>query len=309
MANRNGHATEVILLSGFLGAGKTTLLRRLLTWQEDLSDTVVLLNEFGDVSIDGALIGDDVNLVELANGCICCTLQVDLRQQLDDILGRIRPRWLFMEATGLADAGSIIDMLGGYADREMIAGLKTVTVLDAEIWPARVIMGPVFTRQLDRADLVLFNKTDLLEPEVVETSLAELREAYPQAQAHPTVNCDLNLSLLFQITGRPKVQLLKPLDAHAGHAHKDDWNSFSFATDHPMDEVKFRQFLVSLGSEVFRVKGIVKFLDRTLFVNHVGGKTGWEDWTDGEDTQLIFIGRTVSEAKILPQLEACLVGK
>lgn len=309
MVEKNKHLTEVILLSGFLGAGKTTLLRRLLTWQEDLSDTMVLINEFGDVSIDGALVGDAVNLVELANGCICCTLQVDLRLQLDDILGRICPRWLFIEATGLADAGSIIDMIGGYADRGMVSGLKTVTVLDAEIWPARHIMGPVFTRQLDRADMVLFNKADLLEPQVIETSLGELREAYPQAQAIPTVNCDLDLSLLFQITGRPKVQLLKPIAAHTGHAHTDDWNSFSFTTDRPMDEEKFRQFLVSLGPEVFRIKGIIQFLERTMFVNHVDGKTGWEDWTEGEDTQLIFIGQTILQTHIVPRLEACIVDK
>ena len=74
---------RVVLLSGFLGAGKTTLLKRILSWETDLADTVVLVNEFGDVGIDGALLkqsGSDV--IELTSGCICCTLSVDLTQSL-----------------------------------------------------------------------------------------------------------------------------------------------------------------------------------------------------------------------------------
>ena len=79
----------VILISGFLGSGKTTLLKRILAWEDDLSGTVVLVNEFGEVGIDGSLLtesGSDV--VELTSGCICCSLVADLRQSLLDIMQR-----------------------------------------------------------------------------------------------------------------------------------------------------------------------------------------------------------------------------
>ena len=78
--------SEVIIISGFLGAGKTTLLKKILTWESDLSETVVIVNEFGDVGIDGSLlqnVGSDV--VELTGGCICCTMKVDLNQTLKKI--------------------------------------------------------------------------------------------------------------------------------------------------------------------------------------------------------------------------------
>ena len=75
---------DVILLSGFLGAGKTTLLSRLLSWKEDLSDTVVIVNEFGDLGIDGAIVEGEVEILELVSGCLCCTLQIDLRKLLEN---------------------------------------------------------------------------------------------------------------------------------------------------------------------------------------------------------------------------------
>ena len=86
------HQTDVLLLSGFLGAGKTTLLKRILNWESDLSDTVVLVNEFGEVGIDGALLeGAGSDVVELTSGCICCTLSNDLKQSLIRIQKEFTP--------------------------------------------------------------------------------------------------------------------------------------------------------------------------------------------------------------------------
>ena len=87
LSNRQNDKTKVFLIAGFLGSGKTTLLKRILSWQTDLSDTVVLVNEFGKVGIDGALLkmaGSDV--IELTSGCICCTIKTEL----EDTLRRIR---------------------------------------------------------------------------------------------------------------------------------------------------------------------------------------------------------------------------
>ena len=86
------NSSDVILIAGFLGSGKTTLLKHILTWDHDLSGTVVLVNEFGDVGIDSKILKDSgSNVVELTSGCICCTLVADLRQSLHGIMERFRP--------------------------------------------------------------------------------------------------------------------------------------------------------------------------------------------------------------------------
>ncbi len=89
---RKGRA-KILLLTGFLGSGKTTLLKRILSWETDLSGTVVLVNEFGRVGIDGAILrnaGSDV--IELTSGCICCTIKSELARTLKDICDRFRPK-------------------------------------------------------------------------------------------------------------------------------------------------------------------------------------------------------------------------
>ena len=93
----------VTLLSGFLGAGKTTLLRRIISWETELSDTVVLVNEFGAVGIDGALLKNSgSSVIELTSGCICCTLSADLKQSLTNIQDRFHPRRILIESSGVA---------------------------------------------------------------------------------------------------------------------------------------------------------------------------------------------------------------
>src|SRR5210317_1714691 len=141
--------SEVIIISGFLGAGKTTLLKKILTWESDLSDTVVIVNEFGDVGIDGSLLknaGSDV--VELTGGCICCTMKADLNQTLKKIWREFNPRQIFIESTGVADPSM---MTGAFDDaelRDQMRVSKIVTVLDIELWEAREYFGPIFFNQL-----------------------------------------------------------------------------------------------------------------------------------------------------------------
>jgi G3E family GTPase len=105
--NQPEHKADILLLAGFLGAGKTTLLKRILSWETDLSDTVVLVNEFGDIGIDGALLKDSgSDVIELTSGCICCTLSADLHQSLTRLWERFKPRRILIEASGVADPKS-----------------------------------------------------------------------------------------------------------------------------------------------------------------------------------------------------------
>ncbi len=177
--NNQNQKTLVFLISGFLGSGKTTLLKRILSWETDLSDTVVLVNEFGDVGIDGDLLknfGSDV--IELVSGCICCSLRNDLKQSLLHILNQYRPKRIFIEASGVSDPTAILSVLFESPLAESIKLEKIVTVLDADLWEARENFGQIFYNQLETANLILLNKADLLDKASIPTCLQEIHERF-----------------------------------------------------------------------------------------------------------------------------------
>ena len=202
----------VFLLSGFLGAGKTTLLKRILAWKSDLSDTVVLANEFGDVGIDGDLLkksGSDV--VELASGCICCTLSADLKQSLTRIWEQCKPRRIFIEASGVADPTAILPILMDSPLTDTMMLEKIVTVLDADLWEGREHFGRLFYNQLETAHLILLNKVDQVDKVIVPRYLKEIHEVIPDCQVVPTIRCGIDPATLWT-PATPKGLMLKPVD-------------------------------------------------------------------------------------------------
>ncbi|MBU0463479.1 MAG: GTP-binding protein [Proteobacteria bacterium] len=157
--------TKVFIVTGFLGSGKTTLIQRILKFSEDLSKTIVLVNEFGRIGIDGSLIKKTAaaQIVELTSGCICCSLKVDLIQTLQILRHEYSPERLVIEATGVADPLAISEVLN---DRMLLPHFKLekiITVVDSDFWEAREAFGTVFKSQINQADIILLNKIDTLE--------------------------------------------------------------------------------------------------------------------------------------------------
>jgi G3E family GTPase len=305
--------SEVFIISGFLGAGKTTLLKRVLAWESDLSETVVLVNEFGDVGIDGSLLkeaGSDV--VELTGGCICCSLKADLNLTLKSVRQRFNPRQIFIETTGVADPSMVID---AFNDPELDAQMhivKVVTVLDIELWEARECFGPVFFKQLQQADLILLNKIDTVHERKVPRFLKEIHQSMPQAQVVPTVHCKIEPELVMSGGAMaPKLadftDLYQRRDDPGARKAPSDYITFSFRTGELLDEDRFKQFTENLPWELFRMKGPVRFGDRTILVNYVGGKNEWSPWSDVQETCLVFVGWKADETKTLHDLERCIV--
>jgi G3E family GTPase len=298
--------TQAVLISGFLGSGKTTLLRNLLAWKEDLSDTVIIMNEFGDVSIDGMLVDRDVEMVELVSGCVCCTLQLDLRNQIERLVEQFHPRWLILEATGLADTGALMNVFAEYTEKGVLATYRLAAVIDAQIWPIRHMLGPVFSRQLECADLILVNKIDTLDEEAVKNSMAEIALAFPRAVVERTSYCRIDMNRLWQV---------KPLKSSAGtapHRHgaaydsTAGWRSYSFLEERPMNEDRFNRFLENLEKDIFRMKGVVRFEERAMIINHVNGTSEWTESAAAEGTKLVFIGRAADMDRIARELKGCV---
>lgn len=324
--------SRIILLSGFLGSGKTTLLKRILSWETDLSDTVVLVNEFGDVGIDGALLKDSgSDVVELSSGCICCTLSNDLRLSLLKIWERFRPRNIFIESSGVADPTAIESVLREPKISRKMETDRIVTVLDADFWDARETFGPLFYNQLETAHLILLNKIDLLDKERIPQFLNEIHEVIPDVQVVPTIRCNIDPETLWSQKTSKTTFGLKPIhffheaslgdgeNSHNGHhqenagknrakKHVDISNyvTFSFHGPKAFDETCFKQFVEELPWELFRMKGFVRFQDRTVFINFVGGKSEWTRWEGDQETRLAFIGWDIKGEEILLKLKGCM---
>jgi G3E family GTPase len=320
---------SVFLLSGFLGAGKTTLLKRILAWESDLSDTMVLVNEFGDVGIDGDLLnksGSDV--VELTSGCICCTLSVDLKLSLTRIWAQYKPRRIFIEASGVADPTAILTVLTESPLAETMMLEKIVTVLDADLWEGREYFGRLFYNQLKTAHLILLNKVDQVEEAMIPQYLKEIHKVIPDCQVVPTIRCGIDPAMLWTAS-TPKSVMLKPMhlfrqlsfDDHGGHAEPvhDEYRdndetlgtqnfvTFSYEDPRIVDKGRFHRFVEALPWEVFRMKGPVRFADRTEIVNFVGGKGEWAEWDGEPETRLAFIGWNVKPEEILEKVGRCIL--
>ena len=195
---------KVILIGGFLGAGKTTLLRHILKWPGDLSKTALLINEFGRVGIDGDLLeGFQTPMVELTNGCICCSIQGDMLKAIEEILDGFHPQRLLIEATGVADPFDILRFLSTAAVSSRLSPPKVVTVLDADLWEGREYFGPLFFNQIKAADLLLFNKIDLLPKDDIPRCLEEIREINKDCSIIPTYHGQIDPEVLWTPACRP----------------------------------------------------------------------------------------------------------
>lgn len=318
---------SVILLSGFLGAGKTTLLKLILSWETDLSNTVVLVNEFGDIGIDGSLLKDSgSDVIELTSGCICCTLNADLRKSLQSIWHRFRPRRIFIESSGVADPKSIEPAISESELNQFMTLSKIITVLEADVWEARQAFGPLFYNQLEMAQLILLNKIDLLDNEKIPKLLEEIHDVIPDCQVIPTIHCRVDPETLWT-ESRPESFAVKPIafyhpaalneHVHENHRHGDhkqceptegaNYVTFSFRGTQFVDENRFKKFIDALPWEMFRIKGPVRFKDRLTMLNFVGGKAEWSPWEGDAETRLAFIGWRVNREDILGRLKDCII--
>jgi G3E family GTPase len=278
------------LLTGFLGAGKTTLLNKLLK-DPALKDTAVIINEFGEVSLDHLLvdyIGD--NMVLLQSGCLCCTMRGDLVDALEQLLrdldnGRVKFSRVLLETTGLADPAPVLHTAMAHpylVKRFRLDGV--VTVVDAVNGEATLDAHPEAVKQAAVADRIVLSKTDLAAADETERLLGRLRALNPAATVLDAANVThlgeatadrlLNCGLYDPARKIPDVKKWLAAEAYAdahshGHGHHhhdvnrhdDHIVSFVLTADKPIPAGTLDMFLellrASYGAKLLRMKGIV----------------------------------------------------
>ncbi|NJO10482.1 MAG: GTP-binding protein [Leptolyngbyaceae cyanobacterium SL_1_1] len=312
----------VTLITGFLGSGKTTLLNHILTNRQNLK-VAVLVNEFGDINIDSQLlVSMDETMVELSNGCICCTINDDLIDAVYRVLELPdRVDYLVVETTGLADPLPI--KLGAHeGEHDRLTHLDSViTVVDAETFTDDHFDSAAATSQLTYGDIILLNKADLT-PEVkltwLEAHIQSIKDQARVLRCSLTEQADqLPLSALLDVGLAPA---LPPVIVSAaqepqpnGHLGTDGFMSIPFKSDRPFNVDRFEHFLMAqLPAEIFRAKGILWFEGEDLrHIFQLSGKRfdlSPEPWTGPPQNQLIFIGRQLNPLQLHQQLTNCLTG-
>ena len=299
------------VLTGFLGSGKTTILSRILN-VPDLSDTAVLISEFGAVALDHQLLeaaADDV--VELPNGCTCCAVRQGLADAFYRLLrsrqasGRPPFRRIALETSGLADPGPTLYTLS--ADSFLEASLRldrVATTVDAVLGEATLDRYPEAVAQAAVADLLLLTKTDLAPvPDGLLRTLASLNPMAPIADARDVEASDLLFGGVPRALPRPR--------PHATAVHAHGIRALSMRLQRPMSRLGFAMALGGLardhGEKLLRVKGLVEFSDRPggpaaiHAVQHTLYPPRWlERWPDPDRaSRLVFIVRDLEPDEIL----------
>ena len=316
----------VTILTGFLGSGKTTLLNRIL--KEDHGHKIAVIeNEFGEVGVDSELIeSSDEQIVEMNNGCICCTVRGDLIKILGTlkdrrVKGELKFDRVVIETTGMADPGPVAQTfftdedIGNYYLLDSI-----LTVVDAKHASRQLDEFHEAQEQVGFADRILMSKTDLVSEEEVKKLSDRIRRMNPRAPVKKVHFGDAPIAEVLDIRGFNLNAILELdpeflTDSH--HEHHDEVESFVFRSDKPFDGDKLEQFLSGMiqvyGPDLLRYKGVLwmKGKPRRVVFQGVhmmmGGDMG-KPWAKGEkkSSTLVFIGKKLPKDLFIAGLEQCL---
>ncbi|NCJ06841.1 GTP-binding protein [Synechococcales cyanobacterium C] len=324
----------VTVITGFLGSGKTTLLNHILINRQDLK-VAVLVNEFGDINIDSQLlVSMDQDMVQLSNGCICCTINDDLVAAVYRVLEQEQVDYLVIETTGVADPLPIVLTFVGTELRDLTRLDSVLTVVDVETFTPEYFQSQAALSQVTYGDIILLNKTDLVPIEQVEAVEQTIRDLKAGARMLRTHYGEVPLALILDVELSqaelyPKVQEdvhgehhphEHPDQTDHGHHHhahgsdhlaNDGFISVSFQSDRPFVIEKFQNFLTEVMPEdVFRAKGLLWFQNNApRYIFQLSGKRyemNVDDWSGAPSNQLVLIGRHLNPEQLRQQLQDCL---
>ncbi|MBK9000174.1 MAG: GTP-binding protein [Myxococcales bacterium] len=309
----------VTLIAGFLGSGKTTFLNHVLAGEHGRR-VAVLVNDFGDVSIDAELIASaDDTSVTLTNGCICCTIRDDLVRAVRDVLRREPPpEHLVVELSGIADPGSVLRSFALMEKTWPLFVDGVIALVDVEHFPEEGEPHHTLAReQLVLADVVLLNKTDLVPPDRVAELRRRITGWVPTARVVETVRGEIPLELCLGFGAEPD----HPRDlGHAAEVATGDshgFSTFTYRTPSMLALGALRATCTELPAGVFRAKGFVHLdarPDHRTVLQIVGRRARielGEPWGQRTpETVIVFIGARegFDRDALRAVFDACIAG-
>lgn len=317
----------VTILTGYLGAGKTTLLNRILSEKHN-QKVAVIVNEYGEVGIDNQLVVNaDEEILEMNNGCICCTVRGDLIRILRTLvfsmdIGNVKFDRVLIETTGLADPSPVAQTF--FMDELLSEKFQVdsiVTVVDSKHITRHLDGHNEAQEQIAFADVIILNKTDLVSTEELSILERGIRNMNPTAKRIQARYCNINLK---EILGIHSFDLslkleIDPhfLEDHHHHHHDDTVSSIAFQEEKPLDLKKLDRWISYLvqdkGEDLLRYKGIihVKGIDKRIVFQGIHMLfSGYPDRKWGENerrvSEMVFIGKNLNKEELEQQFKSCI---
>ncbi len=329
----------VTIISGFLGSGKTTLLNHILKNQVGIK-TAVLVNEFGEIGIDNDLIIEgSEDMIELNNGCICCSINGELLNTVSKVLERAdKLDYLIVETTGLADPLPVAMTFAAGDLREKVRLDSIITVIDGENFDFEINNTSVAYSQILYGDILLLNKSDLVN----EKQLKKIEEFIKKIKKEPRIlrstNSEVALHTIMSVGlfetdtfefEKNKKNIEQNSHDHSSHSHDhsshshdhsshshdlinniEGFTSVSYETFEPFSLRKFQYFLDNqISQNIFRAKGILWFMEsERKHIFHLSGKRfslDDEEWTKEKSNKIVLIGKNLDHQTIKNQLSSC----
>ena len=330
----------VTIISGFLGSGKTTLLNHILKNQIGLK-TAVLVNEFGEIGIDNDLIIEgSEDMIELNNGCICCSINGELLNTVSKVLERSEKiDYLIVETTGLADPLPVAMTFAAGDFREKVRLDSIITVIDGENFDFEINNTSIAYSQILYGDILLLNKCDLVNEEQLKKVEKFINKIKKEPRILRSTNREVGLHTIMSVGlfetdtfkfDKDKEDLEDNSHDHSSHSHDhsshshdhshdlinniEGFTSVSYETFEPFSLRKFQYFLDNqISQNVFRAKGILWFMEsERKHIFHLSGKRfslDDEEWTKEKSNKIVLIGKNLDHQTIKNQLSSCRFSK
>lgn len=320
-SRKPGKPFEVEIASGFLGAGKTTFLRRHLAGIAPDIRTIALVNDFSELGVDASLLrGRGAEVVELPNGCICCSLRKDLGVQLKEIVAKWTPQRVVIEPSGVADVAALLRSLEEPGIAPLVKSRRLFAVVDACAFMRDYARMPgYFEAQAALDPTFVVNKTDLVSPDVLATVANTLRALNPQARIvtarfGQVTDEALPVRPTSQAAGKESRE--PRWEGHASHGpghagDMGDLQSWSTPLSGHFDPNGLRSLLDAVVGGAFgdveRIKGIAEGQGGWIHFDVAGGLSHMAAFAPGdrEEPRVIAIGRDLDALKLRAAFEAC----
>ncbi|MDO5058849.1 MAG: GTP-binding protein [Neisseria sp.] len=300
---------KVHLISGFLGTGKTTALRSLMAQKNPDEKWVIVVNEFGEIGIDGAVLSDEgIPVAEIAGGCLCCVGGAQMGDTLQKMLAVEMPDRIMIEASGLAHAAGVIDELKAEPFRDKLEIAAVLTVVDPrQFVDPDYALQPLYKDQIGVCDVLVAGKTDLCAPEV----LAEFRDKAaalfpPKTAIIETQQGALDIACLdLPVAEKPRYRLKTLPDNTMGFQSQ----GYTFAAGRDFDGERLTAFfnrLPELTEGLVRAKGVFQVLGTWVWLNWVDGQWGASQVSWRRDSRFELIAKSFDADRIEAELNAAL---